>query len=135
MAIIWEKAISILAGNLNLGRSYLGSFVNVKCEWVIIYCLWSWTNMLCAFEIFAFLYQEKYHMKLKSIRRFQNLEFTIPIFNVEIELSMYLDCQFSFKIVLVRKHQFSYYIFICTNFKVEFLDLKSRLNCFYIMKR
>ena len=41
MANIWEKAISILAGNLNLDRSYL---ITTVAYYVVSYCGFTWTH-------------------------------------------------------------------------------------------
>ena len=51
MANIWEKAISILAGNLNLGRSYLITTVRMlifgpKFVWFCIPELETWQRIL-----------------------------------------------------------------------------------------
>ena len=48
MANIWEKAISILAGNLNLGRSYLITTVNPTFVQFFSFC-----NLVSKFEVWC----------------------------------------------------------------------------------
>ena len=81
LASIWEKAISILAGNLNSGRSYLISAVRENC------------NFLTPTPLYPYIIYRLSLMIVFLIYRFNlHLHWTTTIFILNLALADFLYC-------------------------------------------